>query len=111
MEAIEQLTEAPQQTITQTATTSTTSYKEPHVLDRPPHTNLATPFEKLEVLCKSLVDFDNLKHNDLDLTSKLEKQGWGNYFQRLYGPVYTFLIKKFWRFANCDDHCIVSYVL
>lgn len=41
----------------------------------------------------------------------MENQGWGNYFQRLYGPVYTFLVKEFWRFADCDDHCIVSYVL
>lgn len=80
MEAIEQLTEAPQQTTTQSTTTSTLAYKEPHVLDRLPHINLATPFEKLEVLCESLVDFENLKRNDIDLTTELEKQGWGNYF-------------------------------
>lgn len=80
MEATEQLTEAPQQTTTKIATTSTTAYKEPDVLDRPPHMNLATPFEKLEVLCESQVDFDNLKHNGIDLTAELEKQGCGNYF-------------------------------
>ncbi|XP_050885576.1 uncharacterized protein LOC127091084 [Lathyrus oleraceus] len=111
MEAIEQHTEDPQQITTQTATTSTTTYKEPQVLDRPPHVNLATPFEKLEVHCESLMYFDNLKRNDIDLTAELEKQGWGNYFQRLHGPVYTFLVKEFWIFADCNDHCIISYVL
>lgn len=69
------------------------------------------PFKKTEVLYESLVDFDNLKRNDIDITAELEKQGWGNYFQRLYGPVYNFLVKEFWRFVDCDDHCIVSYVL
>lgn len=81
------------------------------ILDRPSHINLATPFEKMEVLCESLVDFENMKRNGVDLTEDLKKQGWGNYFQRLYGPIYTFLVKVFWRFADCDDHCIVSYVL
>lgn len=93
MEANEHLAEAPQQTSIETATTSTTIYKEPY--DRPPHINLATPFEKLEVLCESLVDFDNLKRNGVDLTEELKKQGWENYFQRLYGPIYTFLVKEF----------------
>lgn len=100
MNATEQHVESPQQAATQTTTTPITTYKEPHVVDRPPHINLAMPFEKLEVLCESLVDFDNLKRNDIDLTEELEKQGWGNYFKRLHDPVYTFLIKEFWRFAN-----------
>lgn len=58
-----------------------------------------------------LVDFDNLKENGMDLTQELENQGWANYFNRLYGPIYTFLVKEFWIFADCDNHCIVSYVL
>jgi hypothetical protein len=111
MDAIEQHVDTPKQVVTQSTTTSITAYEEPCVLDRPPHINLATPFEKLEVLCELLVDFDNLKRNDIYLTTELEKQGWGNYFQRLYGSVYTFLVKEFWRFADCDDHCIVSYIL
>lgn len=61
--------------------------------------------------CELLVDFDNLKRNGIDLTEELEKQGWGNYFKRLYGPVYTFLVKEYWRFTDCNDHCIVSYVM
>lgn len=58
-----------------------------------------------------MVDFDNLEKNGIDLTEELENQGLENYFKRLYRPVYIFLVKEFWRFADCDDHCIVSYVL
>lgn len=87
MHIVKQQVEAPQQVTTQIATPSTTSYQEPHVLDRLPHINLATPFEKLEVLCELLVDFDNLKKNGMDLTEDLENQGWENYFKCLYGPV------------------------
>ncbi|KAI5429355.1 hypothetical protein KIW84_034094 [Lathyrus oleraceus] len=97
-------------TPTVTGVSITPVYKEPHVLDREPHINLATPFEGLEVLCETLVDFD-MKRNGVDLTEELRQQGWGNYFQRLYGPVYPLLIKEFWRFADADDHFIVSYVL
>lgn len=46
MEATEQLANTPQGTSIETATTSITSYKEPHVLDRPAHINLATPLIK-----------------------------------------------------------------
>lgn len=76
-----------------------------------PHINLTTPFKKLEVLCELLVNFDNLNRNGINLNEELENQGRGNYFQQLYGPVYTFLVKEFRRFADCDDHYIVSYVL
>lgn len=47
----------------------------------------------------------------MDLTQEIENQGWGNYFKHIYGPTYTFLVKEFWRFIDCDDQCIVSYVL
>lgn len=110
MNATEQV-EASQQLVTTTDAPSTTSYQEPHVLDRPPHINLATPFEKLEVLCELLVDFDNLKENGIDLNQEMENQGWANYFNHLYSPIYTFLVKEFWRFNDCDDHCIVSYIM
>lgn len=42
----QQQVEASQQVATQTATPSTTTYQEPHVLDLPPNINLATSFEK-----------------------------------------------------------------
>ncbi|KAI5445291.1 hypothetical protein KIW84_013501 [Lathyrus oleraceus] len=99
------------QTPTVTGVTITPVYKEPHVLDRERHINLSTPFEGLDVLCESLVDFKNLKRNDVDLTEELRKQGWENYFQRLYGPIYPLLVKEFWRHADADDNFIVSYVL
>lgn len=95
MESIEQHSTSSQQTTTVTAAISTPTYKEPHILDRSPHIHLATPFDKLEVLCESLVDFDNIKRNGIDLTEELRKQGWENYFQRLYGPIYTYLVKEF----------------
>lgn len=63
------------------------------------------------MLCELLVDFDNLKRNEIDLIEELEKQGWGKYFKRLYGSIYTFLVKQFWRFVDSDDHCTVSYAL
>ncbi|XP_050916493.1 uncharacterized protein LOC127131621 [Lathyrus oleraceus] len=52
-----------------------------------------------------------MRRNGVDLTDELKKQGWENYFRRLYGPVYTNLVKEFWRFADADDHYIVSYIL
>lgn len=75
MESTKHHANTSQQTSTETTTTSITAYKEPHVLDRPPHINLATPFDKLEVLCESLMDFDNMKLNGVDLTEELKKQG------------------------------------
>lgn len=57
------------------------------------------------------MDFDNLKENGMDLTPELKNQGWLTYFNRLYGPIYTNLVKEFWRFVDCDDHYIISHVL
>lgn len=75
MNAIEKQLEASQQVVTQTATPSTTTYQEPHVIDRPPHITLATPFEKHEVLSELLVDFDNLKKNGMDLHKSWRTKG------------------------------------
>lgn len=72
---------------------------------------MSTPFDQLEVLCELLVDFENLKDNGIDLTPELKHQGWLIYFNRLYGPTYTNMVKELWRFAYCDDHYIVSHVL
>ncbi|XP_050908526.1 uncharacterized protein LOC127122190 [Lathyrus oleraceus] len=111
MESIDQTPISTQQTTATTGVVSTPIYKEPHILEREPHIHLSTPFDKLEVLSESLVDFDNMKRNGIDLTEELRMQGWETYFQRLYGPVYTYLIKEFWHFADSDDHYIVSHVL
>ena len=56
------------QTPTVTGVTTTPVYQEPHILDRERHINLSTPLEGLDVLCESLVDFDNLRRNGVDLT-------------------------------------------
>lgn len=111
MNATKQQVESLPQVATTTAAPSTTSYQEVYVLDRPPHISLATPFEKLEAFCELLLDFDNLKENGMDLTQELKNQGWLNYFNRIYGPIYTYLVKEFQRFVDCDDHYIVSYVI
>lgn len=47
----------------------------------------------------------------MDLPPELENQGWLNYFNRLYGPIYSNWVKEFWRIADCDDHYIVYHVL
>lgn len=96
MNAIEQQVESPQQVASTTAIQTTTSYKEPHVLDRQTHINLSTPFEQLEVLCELLVDFENLKENGMNITPELKNQGWLTYFNRIYGHIYTNLVKEFW---------------
>lgn len=72
MNSQEQQGESSQQVASITTLKTTTSYQEPHVLYRPSHINLSTSFEQLEVLCELLVDFENLKDNDLDLTQELK---------------------------------------
>ncbi|KAI5399197.1 hypothetical protein KIW84_064542 [Lathyrus oleraceus] len=111
MNSIKQAPSSSHQNPAVTGVVSTPIYKEPHILDREPHIHLATPFEKMEMLCETLVDFDNMKRNGIDLTDELKKQGWENYFQRLYGPVYPNLVKEFERFSDSGDHYIVSYIL
>ena len=95
MNSTEQTPISSQQTTTTIGVVSTPIYREPHILDREPHIHLATPFEKLEVLCESLVDFENMKKNGVDLTEELRMQGWETYFQCLYGHVSTNLVKEF----------------
>lgn len=111
MNAQEQQVESPQQVASTTAFQIITSYQEPHVLDCQAHINLSTPFEQLEVLCELVVDFENLKENGMDLTPELKNQGWLTYFNHLYGPIYTNLVKELWRFADYNDHYIISHIL
>ncbi|KAI5430207.1 hypothetical protein KIW84_034689 [Lathyrus oleraceus] len=111
MNSTEQAPSSSQQTTATTGIVSTSVYRDPHILDREPYIHLATPFEKHEVLCESLVDFETMKRNGVDLTEELKMQGWETYLQRLYGPVYTNLAKEFWCFIDSDDHYIVSYTL
>lgn len=66
---------------------------------------------ELEVLCESIVDFDNLKLNEFDLFEDIAKQKWESFFNRLKGLVYPNLIKYFWLNAKVLDLVISSFVL
>ena len=68
MESTEQPPNSSQQTTTTIVAIYTPIYKEPHILDREPYINIATLFDKLEALCESLVDFENMKRNGTGLT-------------------------------------------
>lgn len=58
-----------------------------------------------------LVDFEKFKDDGMDLTPELKNKGRLIYFNRLYGPIYTNLVKELWRFVDCDDHYMISHVL
>src|SRR3954469_25967730 len=59
------------------------------------------PHEELEVLCETMVDFDNLLEHDFKTKAAMLVQGWSNYFERLVGPVYPLLVMDFWTHATC----------
>lgn len=65
------------------------------MMEEIPKISLSTPVTKLEVLCESILDFENLKLNGFDLTSDVVTQGWEDFFNRLKGPVYSALVKYF----------------
>lgn len=73
------------------------------------HCNLLP--EKLTVLSELRVDFENMRANGFDLWEEVVFQGWEYYFARLHGPVYTHLVKDFWKQAEADNYYIVSHVL
>ena len=102
MESIEQHKNTSQQTTIETATTSTEVYKEPHILDRPTHIYLATLFDKLEVLCKSLVDFENMKHNGIDLTEELRNKARKTTFRDSMVPS-----TPFWSMSSGDSMIVM----
>ena len=59
-----------------------------------------------------MVDFENLKLNGFDITGHVETQGWEGFFDRMYGPVYTELVRQFWLFSEVKDkYTITSNVL
>ena len=72
---------------------------------------LLTPIDSLEVLCELIVDFVSMKENGYDLTSDVEFQGWGKYFDRLIGQVFPKLVKEFWIHATTSNHKVMSYVM
>src|SRR4051812_45239117 len=69
------------------------------------------PHEELEVLCETMVDFENLLEHDFKTKAAMLVQGWSNYFERLVGPVYPLLVKDFWTHATVTPTTIISFVL
>ncbi|XP_058760452.1 uncharacterized protein LOC131633784 [Vicia villosa] len=69
------------------------------------------PYEDLEVICESMVDFENLQAHDFNIKTDMLVQGWANYFGRLIGPVYPLLVKEFWTHATITPTTIISFVL
>ena len=60
-----------------------------------PERTTLIPVDSLEVLSELMVDFENLRDNGFDLIPAVEFQGWGNFFDRLVGPVFPYLAKEF----------------
>ncbi|MCI23153.1 hypothetical protein A2U01_0044331, partial [Trifolium medium] len=58
------------------------------------------PYEKLDLVLEQLVDFESLQANGFDVKKLFQDQGWLGYFDILNGPVYTQLVKDFWK--RCD---------
>ncbi|XP_058766376.1 uncharacterized protein LOC131639974 [Vicia villosa] len=69
------------------------------------------PMAELEVLGELMVDFDNLQEHGFNLKNNMLVQGWANYFYRLIGPVYPYLVKEFWIHATLTPKAIISFVL
>lgn len=63
------------------------------------------------MLCKTTVDFKNLKENSFDFNEILELQGWKRFWERLATPVYPDLAKQFWVDATTEKKTITSYVM
>ena len=53
------------------------------------------PAEKLEVVCKLMIDLENLRDNGFNLFLAVEFQGWRTFFDCLIGPVFPNLVKEF----------------
>src|SRR3954464_11730182 len=69
------------------------------------------PFEELEVLCESAVDFNNLRANGFQCDVRILEQGWSKYLNRLAGPIYPELVKDFWVHATVTPTAIISFML
>ncbi|XP_050897261.1 uncharacterized protein LOC127104091 [Lathyrus oleraceus] len=76
-----------------------------------PELTLHTPVNELMVLCETNVDFKNLKYNGFNFSETLELQGWKTFFEKLTGPMYLVLVKRFWVHAIAEKETITSYVM
>ena len=76
-----------------------------------PFRTLLTPVKNLEVLSELIMDFNSLKENGFDLSEEIKAQGWEKYFDRLVGPTFPILVKKFWIHASSSNHQVTSYIM
>lgn len=76
-----------------------------------PLTTLFIPNVDLDVICESIINFDNLYLNGLVLFEDITKQKWESFFSTLKGPVYLALVKYFWLHASATNYVISSFVL
>jgi len=59
--------------------------------------------DDLFVRVENVVDFDSLKHHNVDLSNYLLYQDLDCYFGMLNGPTYEYLVKYFWVRAEVYD--------
>jgi len=64
---------------------------------------MAIPFESFEVQIESLVDFESLKRNGMNLDASMAAQQMFPYFNMLNGPTYVKLVKDLWVRAEVYD--------
>ena len=64
---------------------------------------MVIPVESFDVQVESLMDFDSLKRNGMNLESLMEAQQLFGYFRMLNGPRYVNLVKDFWVRAEVYD--------
>jgi len=64
---------------------------------------IAIPFESFEVQVDSLVNFESLKRNRMNLDALMAAQQMFPYFNMLNGPTYVKLVKDFWVRAEVYD--------
>ena len=64
---------------------------------------MAIPFESFKVQIESLVDFESLKRNGMDMDALIGVQQMFPYFDMLNGPTCVYLVKDFWVRAEVYD--------
>ena len=87
---------------------SSSTHSEQYII---PERTTLIPVESLEVLSELMVDFENLRENGFDLFPAVKFQGWESFFDRLIGPVFPHLVKKFWIHAIATPKVILSFVM
>lgn len=75
-----------------------------------PEITLSIPAEKLEVLGDLLVEFENMKGNEINLLPIVNFQGWESFSNRLQGPIFFNLVSEFWIHAKPSPFQVTSFV-